>query len=459
MSNNFSALVSRVLKIQVFSTIKDDVLPYFSDKIPFSFGDLFRVVGNYEINDFIKNEIDNFIDNKDLSQYSDYNQAFTELIKEVIPNILTNDKINSFVSQFSATYSNQQDLGDVIFLPIDSRFSKTLPANTLNSSTGFPKNLYTFNEKTAPQALYDAYTYYQTTFTPQYLLSQYEGCYNVGCCNCSNAPPQDGCSPSDCPCPTTDQPAGPSNIFVIRHAEKSSGDWFINQDGIYRATHLVNWVNKLGENGFPISYIVTCNACSLLEPDASMRPIQTISFVASMLNIPIFVFGNRKNTQETIANIYERCAFKGTNILIAWEHGNLQGILRAIVEQKIINKQINTSYLEYWEQQKNNSFNQNPCQDGSYRNEEFSDSNELQVARNISTPYLNDKTFNFVYHFDENSNCSLYQQPIFTGNSSCMLNVCMFQEGTECKAANLYSTETNSDAELDCEKPSVKWKV
>ena len=178
-----------------------------------------------------------------------------------------------------------------------------------------------------------------------------------------------------------------------------------------------------------------------------------------MLNIPIFVFGNRKNTQETIANIYERCAFKGTNILIAWEHGNLQGILRAIVEQKIKNNQINTTYLEYWEQQKNNSFNQNPCQDGSYRNEAFSESNEFQVARNISTPYLNTKTFNFVYHFDQNSNCSLYQQPIFTGNSSCMLNVCMFQEGTECKGANLYSTETNSDAEDECEKPSVKWKV
>lgn len=418
---------------------------------------IFDIVVNTLLRNRIEILISSFKDSEMIN--GNYNEVFNTLIKNVIDSLFSSKVLEEVLSDFISDFTIDESLENTIFLPILSKEGKTLPSDLINQNTGFPKNLYTFNKSNAFQALYSAYIYYQQTFTPLYLTDNYAGCSGNGCCNCGTGENVSTCDATNCLCPPSESPNGPSNIFILRHGEKSSGQWNINENGIYRAAKLVDWVNELGKKGFPISYIVTCNPCSLIEVEPSMRPQQTISMVSTMLNIPMFIYGGSQDTEIAVKAIYSNCFFKNTNVLICWEHGNIQGLLQSIVQQKIDYNQISIPYKDYWVQQTINSENNNPCQDGNYINKDFLESNPLLANENTFTPYWNNYTYNFVIHFDANSDINLYQQPIFTAYSSCMLNICMFQKGTNCVPSNLYSNEDDSDAENNCSLPDESWQV
>ena len=40
-----------------------------------------------------------------------------------------------------------------------------------------------------------------------------------------------------------------------------------------------------------------------------------------------------------------------------------------------------------------------------------------------------------------------------------MLNICMFQKGTNCVSSYKYSNEDDSDAENNCSLPDESWQV
>ena len=98
--------------------------------------------------------------------------------------------------------------------------------------------------------LYSMYAKYEKTFTPTYIQN-----------NLLQLTNQDN---------YTHLPMGPSNIFIIRHAEfildnyahPTNQDTYYNLDcnGIQRSIKLPTFINNLGMNGYPITTIVTTNA-------------------------------------------------------------------------------------------------------------------------------------------------------------------------------------------------------
>lgn len=176
--------------------------------------------------------------------------------------------------------------------------------------------------------LYSLYYSYQNTFTPQYIQNNLLQLTNPN--NYSSLPP------------------GPSNIFIIRHGEKNSDNkidptnnnnyYTLNCNGIYRSTELLEFINNLGKDGYPITAIITGNPQMNINinGDVSIRPQNTINNASWFLNIPLYIFSSTTSSQPydatTAINIFTNSYFHGKNILVVWEHGNIQSLTNQIVQ-------------------------------------------------------------------------------------------------------------------------------
>lgn len=283
--------------------------------------------------------------------------------------------------------------------------------------------------------------------------------------------------------PTMQLCNGPKNIFISRHGEKDpSGNvnYHINDNGIYRACQLIEYVNKLATAGTPISYIITCNPCPYNSADPSMRPQQTIGFTSTMLNIPIFIYGGAQDYTNVIDQLFNYGIFDGLNVLICWEHSAIQGLCLNIMNASGANQRLP---IEITEGTDNNSewygdayFNyysppDNLCPDGNFS---CNDTNSAYYASPSSPgegglpdyigpnseyyPYWNNNNFTTVYCFsssvssDYRFTFKLLEEPILTCFSNCLLHIGLYQPLTsECSPSNKYSTENN------CEVPSSTW--
>jgi hypothetical protein len=340
--------------------------------------------------------------------------------------------------------------------------SNTLPSN--DCSSGFPIDKYKSygGRGTNPwEVLYSIWNSYQNTLGAQFTLNQ----------DISKAP-------------SNTNIIGPSNIFIIRHGEKqpSKPNYSINNNGIYRACQLMNFVNILAQEGTPISYIITCNPCPYnsaggSKSDPSMRPIQTISMVSFMLNIPIFIYGGAQDFSEVVNQLFLNDTtnttntpnpFNGLNVLICWEHSAIQAlclnILNGAGQANRLTVNASNGNTDYY----GDAFFEatNPCPDGNY---ECTDSSSLYFYNENSVPsyigpnsqfypYWNNYNFDSVYHLKSNSNnifeeFKIFNQPCLTCYSSCDIHIGLYQPLTPpCTSSNKY---TNEDS---CDLPPSTWK-
>jgi len=340
--------------------------------------------------------------------------------------------------------------------------SNTLPSN--DCSNGFPIDKYKSYGGTGTnpwEVLYSIWNSYQNTIGAQFTLNQ----------DISKAPPPNS------------NIIGPSNIFITRHGEKNSSslpNYSINNNGIYRACQFMNLVNILAEEGNPISYIITCNSCPYNSKDPSMKPIQTISMVSFMLNIPVFIFGGTQDFSEVVNQLFlnddsNTNPFNGLNVLICWEHSAIQALCL-----NILNGAGQCSRLSVNPTQNNNKLYGdaffklvNSCPDGNY---ECSDSGSPFLIQKGSVPdyigpnsnfypYWNNENFDSIYHLKSNSNNSnsisnvfnsfkIFKQPCLTCFSNCTINIGLYQPlNSICTSAYLYPNESS------CELPPITWKT
>ena len=209
-------------------------------------------------------------------------------------------------------------------------------ATTLTKS-----NMRSDNSFTNEDLLYSVYQTYQTTFTPMYIQNNLLQLTNPNNYNGLNLP------------------MGPSNIFIIRHVEKSIDNYVTptnettyyaaDCNGIYRSIHLPKFINNLGSNGFPITAIVI----PLVHMDinsngnVSIRPQQTLTFSAWLLNIPVYMFSYTNCAQPydatTAINIFTNPSLRGKNIIVAWQHADTQSLTNQLVQcYHYFNKEGNT---------------------------------------------------------------------------------------------------------------------
>lgn len=329
-----------------------------------------------------------------------------------------------------------------------SEFSQTIPE--IQCENGFPKDKYARYFSSNPvEVLYSSWCSYQNTLGAQFTYQQ--SFYNA-------------------PNNLDNPPIGPANIFIIRHGEKPKFQMPLNNNGIYRASQITTFVNQLAKDGYPISYIVTCNPCPFNTLGQSMRPEQTISLSSFMLNIPFFIYGASSETEITAEKIFSsepNNQFNGLNILICWEHTKIQDLTIHLLDNAQIVGRSDLLGKQYFEELHLN--NKSPCYDGNY--EAITDvpngANNDYVTNELLykyIPYWNDDNYNHVYWLKGNAEFTnfefyLFDQPCLTCYKSCNLAICLYQPTTTpCTTSNNYYNNENLDIETKCLNPT-DWLV
>jgi|688.fasta_scaffold187138_2 hypothetical protein len=340
-----------------------------------------------------------------------------------------------------------------------SPYGETVSSNDCNN--GFPISKYGGYGVNAWEVLYSVWVANQSTLGAQFTLNQ----ATIG-------------APTSSPC------TGPANIFIIRHGEKNPSPnihYCLNNNGIYRASQIIGYVNQLASEGTPISYIISCNPSPFNTADPSMRPQQTIMVTAFMLNIPMFIYGGSQDYSTVMTNLFSSGIFNGLNVLICWEHGAIQQLCLNLLNTAGANSRLTitqgTSNQAQWFGDAYFAQN-NLCTDGNYSapsgayytndaslNAPGATGLPLVIGPNSRNyPYWNDDDFEKVYSLKSSSsnsykfNFAINNQPILTCFASCELIIGLYQP-LKPPGENAYKYYSGSnDIEQSCQKPT-NWAV
>ena len=170
---------------------------------------------------------------------------------------------------------------------------------------------------------------------------------------------------------------GPKNIFIIRHGEKIHSKVALDSNGILRSTYIPSLIEDLNEKGYGIHNIITANDYH------SMHQQQTVLLTSWLFSIPLFIYGDYFEPEITVKTIFKNPYFNGKSILICWEHGCIQTLLKEIIKIGTKKKGLN-NYI--------------------FKNPEGT--SEL--------PYWDKNNFKSIYHFDDNLNFSILDEPFTT---------------------------------------------
>lgn len=341
-------------------------------------------------------------------------------------------------------------------------YSETIPSN--NCINGFPINKYAGYGTKAWEVLYSIWCANQSTIGAQFTLNQakIEAPSNSPLCS------------------------GPANIYIIRHGEKNPSpdiQYHLNNNGVYRASQLIGYVNQLASEGTPISYIITCNPSPYNTSDASMRPQQTIMLTSFMLNIPMFIFGGSQDYTTAMSKLFNSGIFDGLNVLICWEHGSIQQLCLNILNSagSVNRLSINQGTGGFSEWYGDAYFAQNNiCSDGNYlsnitNNYYYTDNTNLTSPGNTGLPtcigpnsqnypYWNNNDFDRVYSLKSSTstnyifNFNITKQTVLTCYPSCELIIGLYQP-LQPLGENAYTYYSSSNkVENNCETPS-DWAV
>jgi len=121
---------------------------------------------------------------------------------------------------------------------------------------------------------------------------------------------------------------GPSNIFIIRHGEKTKKATTpaLNCNGILRSTYIPDLIGKLNDKGYKIHAILTINEYN------SMHAEQTVLLASWLLGIPLFIYGNQDEQKLAVNTVFNNDYFHNKNILICWEHKCIQNLIKNIIK-------------------------------------------------------------------------------------------------------------------------------
>jgi hypothetical protein len=260
----------------------------------------------------------------------------------------------------------------------------------------------------------------------------------------------------------TNPPVGPANIFIIRHGEKNETNYGLDQNGIYRASQIANFINNLAKDGYPISYIITCQPLPYSTPSSGMHPEQTISGASFLLNIPHIMYSSPSNVAKTAKALYDTGIYNGLNVLICWEHKYIQSLCL-----EILNKGRAQKIPRISQKNANKFFKKiNPCPDGNYVTTDttspFYPPQQPQPNDNYKDsqcyPYWNNNNYDTVYCFYSKQPTNTFTFKIKSENcntcyTSCKLHIGLYQN----PSYSSYYSKTINVEDL-CQVPS-NWKV
>lgn len=120
----------------------------------------------------------------------------------------------------------------------------------------------------------------------------------------------------------------PSQIIIIRHAEKAAQGDGLSTKGRERAAALAPYFMERKEVltfGAPAAIY----AMGTSKEDTSKRPIETVTPLAEQLRLTINTSYTNETVKKMVDEIKNSPGYSGKMVLICWEHVNIPQIARA----------------------------------------------------------------------------------------------------------------------------------
>jgi len=146
---------------------------------------------------------------------------------------------------------------------------------------------------------------------------------------------------------------GPSNIFIIRHAERNYIEELpLNYNGILRSTDIPNLIKNINKMEIGVNCIIAPNNYKVMHEE------QTILLTSWLLNIPLFMYGINDETEKAVTSLFTNPYFNGKTVLLCWKHTCIQKLVKNIIDIGSKVKNINNyqfinpegnNKLPYWE--------------------------------------------------------------------------------------------------------------
>jgi len=116
-----------------------------------------------------------------------------------------------------------------------------------------------------------------------------------------------------------------ATILVIRHAEKPAEGFELSPEGKKRAEAYISYFKNYQVEGKPLKldYLV-----ATADSKNSHRPRLTIEPLGKALGLPVDSRVKNKDFQSLVDEL--RTKEHGTNILIAWHHGEIPNLVKAL---------------------------------------------------------------------------------------------------------------------------------
>ncbi len=116
-----------------------------------------------------------------------------------------------------------------------------------------------------------------------------------------------------------------ATVLVIRHAEKSADGFELSPDGQKRAEAYVNYFKSYQVDGklVKLDYLV-----ATADSKGSHRPRLTIEPLGKALGLKVDLRFKNKEFQGLVDDL--RAKEHGRNILIAWHHGEIPNLIKAL---------------------------------------------------------------------------------------------------------------------------------
>ncbi len=122
--------------------------------------------------------------------------------------------------------------------------------------------------------------------------------------------------------------SAPSEIIIIRHAEKPDSGNQLSPKGFQRANALPQFFEK-----FPTPVAIFAAGVKQDNPadlDKSIRSIQTVMPLAKKLGLKIHDEFTKNKTQELVQTIMTSPQYDGGLVIICWEHKVIQTIAQEL---------------------------------------------------------------------------------------------------------------------------------
>lgn len=120
----------------------------------------------------------------------------------------------------------------------------------------------------------------------------------------------------------------PSQVLIIRHAEKPTSGDSLSLQGRERAAALVPYFKETRElltYGTPVAIYATASS----KANPSQRPIETVKVLAEALKVNLITSYERDAYKKMVDDIMNNPTYHGKMVLICWEHSSIPELARA----------------------------------------------------------------------------------------------------------------------------------